>query len=364
MTAVGTESSIGSVSQDVYCIQPLEDLRWDHFVKTHHAATIFHTTPWLDAIHRTYRYTPIVYTTSPPGVALQNGIVFCHVDSTLTGRRLVSLPFSDHCEPLCDDAVLSAIWSVLQADVVRRRVRYIELRSKCPLHISSTLFRSQLTYAWHSLDVRPDVDALLRKCHKDAVQRKIRRAEREGLCYDDGQSEVLLRSFCELHALTRRRQGIPPHPERWFRNLITCFGKALKIRAAFKGNRCVASIITVRHRDTVVYKYGCSDRSFSNLGGTQLLLWRTILEAKRDGLGLLDLGRSDLGIPGLITFKDRWGARRSSLTYSRFTASVGASGNYVSGGPDRLSLAARRVCGHLPLCILRFAGNVLYRHIG
>ena len=33
---------------------------------------------------------------------LANGIVFCRVESRLTGRRLVSLPFSDHCDPLVD----------------------------------------------------------------------------------------------------------------------------------------------------------------------------------------------------------------------------------------------------------------------
>ena len=38
---------------------------------------------------------------SPPDEPLENGFLFCRVESWLTGRRLVSLPFSDHCEPLC-----------------------------------------------------------------------------------------------------------------------------------------------------------------------------------------------------------------------------------------------------------------------
>ena len=44
----------------------------------------------------------VVYTTSPPSLPLSNGIVLCEINSWLTGRRMVSVPFSDHCEPLLD----------------------------------------------------------------------------------------------------------------------------------------------------------------------------------------------------------------------------------------------------------------------
>src|ERR1035438_9024202 len=84
----------------VYEIQPLLDTRWDRFVKKHADSSVFHTTAWLDALYRTYGYRPVVYTDAPPGCELASGVPFCHVDSWLTGRRLVSVPFSDHCDPL------------------------------------------------------------------------------------------------------------------------------------------------------------------------------------------------------------------------------------------------------------------------
>ena len=34
------------------------------------------------------------------GAELQSAIVFCRIRSGFTGARLVSLPFSDHCDPL------------------------------------------------------------------------------------------------------------------------------------------------------------------------------------------------------------------------------------------------------------------------
>ena len=104
-----------------------------------------------------------------------------------------------------------------------------------------------------------------------STQRKILRAEKEGLIYKSGRSEELLGAFWDLFLMTRRRRLVPPQPRMWFRNLIDCFGEALQIRVAFKTRQPVASILTLRHKDTLVYKYGCSDERFHSLGGTQLL---------------------------------------------------------------------------------------------
>ena len=84
----------------VYKIDPLSDPRWPEFLQRHPDAAIFHTPEWIEALRRTYGYEPVVYTTSSPGSDLTNGIPFCRINSWLTGRRLVSLPFSDHCQQM------------------------------------------------------------------------------------------------------------------------------------------------------------------------------------------------------------------------------------------------------------------------
>ena len=48
-------------------------------------------------------YQPVAFTTCAPAAELRNAVVFCEIQSWLTGSRLVSLPFSDHCDPLVDD---------------------------------------------------------------------------------------------------------------------------------------------------------------------------------------------------------------------------------------------------------------------
>jgi lipid II:glycine glycyltransferase (peptidoglycan interpeptide bridge formation enzyme) len=296
---------------------------------------------------------------------LQNGFVFCRVDSWLTGRRLVSVPFSDHCEPLVDDAAdMSAILSALEQQLRQEKQSHIEIRPKQTFEETTSLFHSTCAYCFHELDLKPDLDTLFRNCHKSSTQRKIQRAQREGLTYEDGRSESLLNTFYRLFLLTRRRHQAPPPSKKWFRSLIDCFGEALKIRVALKNGQPVAAILTLRYKDALVYKYGSSDAQSNNLGGMHLLFWHSIREAKLEGLRVFDLGRSDSDNTGLITFKDRWNCPRSTLVYQRFTNSLHSTNNYTAGGVNWQTRIARRLVSDLPDSIFSSIGNLLYRHIG
>lgn len=286
--------------------------------------------------------------------------MFCRVDSWLTGHRLVSLPFSDHCDPLVDSqADLEAILSSVTQQARRDHLRYTELRPLRQLETPNTPFLPSGSFCCHHLDLTPSLDTLFRNCHKDSIQRKIRRAEREGLVYQEGRSEPLLDAFFRLLLLTRRRHHLPPQPKRWFQNLIACLGSALKIRVAYQDREPAAAILTLRHKNTLVYKYGASDTRFHPLGAMHLLFWKSIQEAKQDNLQVFDFGRSDFDNPGLLTFKDRWGATRSPLTYSRF--SIAPPIPAAAGWKQQM---AGRIFSRLPDRLLCSAGNLLYKHLG
>jgi len=345
---------------DVYRIDPLTDPRWTALVARHPHASIFHTQGWMAALRGTYGYEPLAYTTSPPGRELDNGVPFCRIRTWLTRKRLVSLPFSDHCAPLVEtQEALDAILGGLQSDRKKEHLQYVELR---PLAFPLTLggeFTPSESFALHLLDLRPGVRCVFRSLHKDCVQRKIQRAEREGLTCEAGNSETLLRKFYSLLLRTRRRHGLPPQPIHWFRNLIASLGDAVMIRIASRKSSPLAAIITLTHRDTLVYKYGCSDERRSRFGGTQLLLWKAIEDAAAGGLTDFDLGRSELDNPGLLAFKDRWGASRVPLQYVRYSARPSAVAS--RSWPRTL---AKYCFARVPNPFLSAAGRLLYRHIG
>ena len=353
-----------SCSHDLYtginAIDPLRDHRWPELIARHPQASVFHTSGWLRALQTTYGYEPVAFTTSPPSEELKNALLSCVVRSWLTGDRLVSLPFSDCCEPLVEDAEqFGALCAHAEALRVRERLKYVEMRSANPCLEFGKDFGRANTYALHRLDLRPSLDALRKGFHRDCIQRKISRAERESLTYEAGRSPLLLQQLYGLLQLTRSRHHLPPQPFEWFQNLVECMGKDVSIRIASTGSRPIAGIMTLDHGKTMVYKYGGSDAKFSQLGATPMLFWRAIKDAKDAGMEELDLGRSDLDNPGLITFKERWSAVSSTLTTWRAPAAT-ASPSFEQ---IRVWLA-KEGFARLPDTVLTLAGRLLYRHIG
>jgi hypothetical protein len=343
----------------VYQLDPLSDPRWSALVATHPQASVFHTRAWLTALHATYGYRPLVLTTCGPDAPLTDGIVFCEIDSWLTGRRIVSLPFSDHCEPLLNDSsALSELLTHARATVDEGRYKRLEIRPHSEQGEQVCGFQPKGGAVLHRLDLTAPADQLFRSFHKDCIQRKIRRAERENLAYEEGSSEEQLKDFYRLMTITRRRHGLPPQPIEWFRSLVTAFGPDLKIRIVRKEGVAVASIITLSHREVMVYKYGCSDASANKYGGTPMLFWQTIQEAKRNGQIELDMGRSDLDDPGLSVFKEHWGSVPTPLTYWKYPAEESRA------KPAWQKNLMQRVVSASSDRVLQLAGNILYRHMG
>jgi hypothetical protein len=342
----------------VYTLDPLCDPRWLDFLQRRSLASVFHTPGWMRALQSTYGYEPVVYTTSPPGTELLNGWVFCRVKSWLTGSRLVSLPFSDHCEPLVDEPEhLEEISRTLRREEEKNSWRYIEYRPVTSQSIPEHFERSEV-FCFHKLSLRPDLNNLLRGVHQDSVQRRIEHAKRQGLICEEGNSDLQLGKFYHLMVLTRRRHGLPPQPRVWFSNLISHMGEQVKIRIASSKGVPVAAILTISFKNTLVYKYGCADARHFHLGAMQLLLWQAIEEAKGHHLQEFDLGRSGMQDKGLIVFKNRWGATPTTITYFRYSNASRRQNWNV-----KFSRQAKAFASYVPVPCFTALGK-FYKHFG
>jgi hypothetical protein len=324
---------------------------------------VFHTVGWLQTLQHTYGYEPLAFTTSPPDMGLENGIAFCYITSWLTGRRLVSLPFSDHCEPLCNSTEeLDFLLRYLQTARKQQNWRYVELR---PINgifgqlAEAAGFRPGARYFLHRLDLRLDLADVFASLDKDSVQRRIQHAERAGLIEKCGRSEDLLRDFYRLFVITRGRHQLPPTPYAWFQNLIQGLGEALEIRIAYQDGTPAAAILTLRFKDVLYYKYGSSDARFHKLGATPWLLWNAISAAKLSGANEFDMGRTEEGNTGLLTFKNHWVPTPKELVYSNYPelSAVGSAEGW------KMKMA-KRVFSIMPRKLMALSGRLVYRHIG
>jgi CelD/BcsL family acetyltransferase involved in cellulose biosynthesis len=343
-----------------YTLEPLLDSRWDDLVASHPRASVFHHTGWLGALAKTYGYRVLAFSSSPPGEPLRDGLVFCEIKSWITGSRLVSLPFSDHTNPLVSEDVSGfALQDWLQMALSAHQWRYIELRPLSWRAASINPLAPSQTFWAHTLSLAPSFEQLFRSLHKSCIQRRIRHAEREHLYYERSHSQESLDDFYRLLIITRRRHGLLPQPRAWFSNLVAGMGQDVEIRTVRKNGLPVAAILTLRHRNTVVYKYGCSDERFHHLGAMPFLFWKLIEESKSNGAEEIDFGRTSLDNKGLIEFKDHLGTNRVPLIYQRYS---------LDPGEIRVQriipFGVRTLFSVLPDVLSSRFGGIVYRHLG
>ena len=211
---------------------PLDDGRWPAFVETSPAATIFHSPAWVRTVSESYGFRGFGFGVVDEGGELRGLLPMVEVDLPLRSRRWVSLPFTDVCPPLLDPTVdEAAVLGLLDHARTDADVSSIELHA--PVDGASLRERG----VEHVLALGRDADELRRRFKKQAWQ-KVKQAERQGLrVREAARADDFLDTYYELHLATRRRQGVPCQPRRFFERLWRLRPGAGSRRPAARGAR-------------------------------------------------------------------------------------------------------------------------------
>jgi CelD/BcsL family acetyltransferase involved in cellulose biosynthesis len=334
-----------------------QDEAWVHFATSNTQANIFHHPAWSNVLAECYSYRPFVLAVCDSVGTVQGGIPMMEVNSRFTGRRWVSLPFSDHCAPLYENGcAFERLGEQLVGLVQEGEAPRIELRWGWP---GNPAIRLQFGYVLHTLELEEDPERLHRRFHRTQWQ-NVRHAEERGVRIEWAEELDQLRTFYHLQCLTRRRHGLPVQPWRFFERLwqaVLRQGRGFLL-LAHAGSRCLAGGVFLHWQQTLTYKYAASAEGGRELRPNHLLTWTAMRWGCENGLKRFDFGRSRIEDIGLRAFKHRWGARETPLTYSTLSA---APDRPVV---DRLMGVMQAVIRASPVLVCRAAGELLYRHFG
>jgi hypothetical protein len=333
------------------------DENWLAFVASDPQANAFHHPAWINLLAECYGYRPFVIAVSDADGNIQAGLPIMEVRSPLTGRRWVSLPFTDYCAPLYRDV---ESLSQLTDDLVRLSheagTPRIELRWEYP---TRPAVHSYSPYVLHTLELDPN-PALVSKRFTSVHRQNIRTAEKRGVRIERGDQQVRLGEFYQLQLHTRQRQGIPVQPRRFFDLLaanIIQQGLGF-VLSAYKDDECVAAAVFLHWQQTLMCKYAASRADSLGLRPNNLLFWTGIQWGCENGCTSFDMGRTDLDNTGLRRFKRDWGAEERPLAYSMLSATPPRS---ESG---KLRSIMQTVISKSPVWVCRAAGELLYSHFG
>jgi hypothetical protein len=124
-----------------------------------------------------------------------------------------------------------------------------------------------------------------------------------------------LDAYYLCHCETYNRTGVNPHPRAYFSGIaheMAPRGNAVLLAAFTAADEPIAFHNVARFGEGAFYHTGCSRSEALELGANHLLLWRSILLAKQDGLRWFDVGTitpgaADPKLRGLTLFKTRFG---------------------------------------------------------
>ena len=296
---------------------------WDQLLLNTPGASFFHSSAWCRVLSESYGYKP-VYFAEIAGDRFRILVPMMEIDSFLTGKRGVSLPFTDYCDPIIGEGsrsrvqgsrskdisakdsefyildsgfkesdseftggdsefcildseftsgvqssgfwILTSDFKSFFSDIIsfgkKRGWRTIELRSRNELPEG---IPASARYYGHTIDLSQGEKKLFANL-RDSTRRNIKKAVSAGVTLEQKTDLNAVREFYRLNCLTRRDHGLPPQPWSFFRKVHEhVLAKGLgTVVTAFHHGRAVASSVFFSSAIKQFTSTALRTRSFSN----------------------------------------------------------------------------------------------------
>ena len=350
-----------SATNRVFEIDPIVDPRWDQLARSSYCGSLFHSTPWLQVLRRTYGFPLRATVMEGADGYLKGGLVHGLI-SDVRGRRLISLPFSDFCDPLVAD---SRTWSVLVDALLRHRLPTTFRCLHNEVALSDDRFEQSKDSKWHGVDLDRSLDEMWESFHP-ASRRAIKKARKQGVEVHRAETNSDLREFYDLHgAIRTQKYRILAQPYSFFEAIWDVFLKpsdGFLLLARYQG-RTIAGALYLRHRDTIYYKFNASERDRLHVRPNDLLVWEGLSRAKQEmGCRQLDFGLSGSDQEGLLRYKRKFATEEKLIRFMRHLPATWTQRSTEHEWSKILPELTEILTGNaVPRSVSEQASNLLYR---
>ena len=340
-------------------LNPLEHNGWDDLVAAHPAGSFFHTTSWAKVLVESYGYRPVYFAIMDNG-ELRALLPVMEINSVLTGRRGVSLPFSDYADPFGMDAEQYRSLADYALQYGRKAGwKALEIRGGAsPWMECSPSFE----FLGHNVDLARTEQEILASFRKDMKQ-NISRSFKGGVRIEISNSSNAMEEYYRLQCITRKGHGVPPQPLNFFRKIrehVLQRDMGFIVLARYR-EKIVAGSVYFHHGKRAIYKYGASTGEGKKSRANNLVMWEAIRWYQKNGYKDLCMGRTEPENEGLKEYKSGYGSQEYWIPYYKYAYTNNQVVKMGSGDSmKRLQNYYRQV----PIPVSRLIGSFLYRHIG
>lgn len=299
----------------VIIINPQIDPLWRKFVEANYS-DVFHSPEWMSVLADTYDFEVCAVMLVDEKGKIKAALPFVRI-ADIRGLRLVTLPFSDYCDPLVKHP---DHWHKLTNPLLTPCYPFT---IRC-LHNSLPLADDRLTLVnrakWHGLDLRPNLETVWQGLQSSARQ-AIKKAQRNGLVVRPARVREELRAFFELHLGVRKNKyRLLAQPYRFFENIWDRFIDKQKgtLMVAFYRDELVGGVLFLEWQGKLYYKFNASNSAFNSLRPNDLITWEGIQYGKSKGCTYLDFGLTDYDQEGLLQYKRKYATEEKTISFLRY----------------------------------------------
>jgi CelD/BcsL family acetyltransferase involved in cellulose biosynthesis len=339
-------------------VDPRTDPLWQKLIEQH-PSDAFHSPGWMRVLSDTYGFEVnacVLLDNAGEPIA---GIPFVRI-ADFKGERIVTLPFSDYCDPLVGEP---GHWQQLTQPLLAENCSFTLRCLHNSLPLEDERFEVVNKAKWHGLDLRPDLDTLWHGLH-DSARRAIRKAEKQGVVVHNARDVETLRAFFELHLGVRKyKYHLLAQPYIFFENIWRQFIEeqcgALLV-AAYE-DEIIGGVLYLEWKDGLYYKFNASAPTRLSVRPNDILIWEGIQYAKAKGCTHLDFGLSDWDQEGLLRYKRKFTTEEKTISFLRYSPNGGSTQRTQQGADFLPQLTQLFTDEAVPDHVTEKAGDVLYR---
>ena len=111
----------------------------------------------------------------------------------------------------------------------------------------------------------PESSEILLSSFKSKLRSQIRKAEKNGLTFELGTSNVLVSDFYNVYAQNMRDLGSPVHAEKWFKAIIKSYGQSSLISVVYHDGQPIGGGVIIKSGDNASIPWASTLRDFNRL---------------------------------------------------------------------------------------------------
>jgi hypothetical protein len=292
----------------------VEKENWNELVKADKNSTVFSFYEWCSILEDIQKQKCI---------GIKNGdtlLPLSLVKSAIFGNRLISVPFADYGGTITknfnEDEFVGIIEKTKElADSLN--VDYVEIRAPNQNFENFLLkekFEKRVDYYTFKIPIDRSEEELKKFIGKNR-RYEIRKSQIKGVEFRVADSIEDLKFFYELYLKTMKKIGSPPQSLIYFESLWKqFFPNRITVPFAIYKQNVIASGIFLHYNGLVHHLYSCSLEKYFGLGANEFILWNMMLNGKKMGYKLLDMGRTRKN-SGVWNYKQKWNGILVEMPY-------------------------------------------------